>query len=597
MKLAIRWQLMGSYLLLLVLVVGALYAYLRPTLERQLVDGVRDSLRSEAGLVALMASQKISDLRADAPVVAAQVGERVRARVTIVAANGEVAGDSEVAAANLATLENHRDRPEVSEAQQVGFGSAMRYSTTVHTQMLYVAVPGHTVAGEQLVVRLALPLAVVDRARASLHTVLGMALALAVLLSLVLSYLLSRFTSRTLNALAAGAARFGSGDFATRLPVRSRDELGELARVMNEMAGRLEGEMDRLATERNRLDAILRGMGEGLLVTDAAGVVTLINPAFRTLFELDAEPVGRPLAEVSRHPALLETFRRMQASRAEQIAELVLPRVVEVTLLTHWVPLPDGGGPAGAVAVFHDISDLKRLERVRRDFVANVSHELRTPITVIRGYAETLADAAADQQVVARFAAIIQSHAERLAALVSDLLTLSELEAKGAALALSPLALPEVVAHCRNMLDSQVAARGVDIEVDAVPPLTVLADRQRLEQVLVNLLDNAVKYAPVGGKITVSAEAEGDFVRVSVRDNGAGIPHHEQTRIFERFYRVDAGRSREQGGTGLGLAIVRHIVQLHGGTVGVNSIPGQGAEFYFTLQREQGSAGPLHDGG
>lgn len=585
MKLAIRWKLMGSYLLLLLLVVGALYGYLRPTLERQLVDGIRDNLSSEAGLVALMANREVRDLRADAPVVAAQVGERIRARVTIMAADGEVTGDSEVAAANLAALENHRDRPEVREALQDGFGSAIRYSTTVRTQMLYVAVQGSTVAGEKLVVRLALPLSAVDKARASLHTTLGVALALAVLLSLMLSYLLSRVTSRTLNALAAGATRFGSGDFSVRLPVRSRDELGKLARVMNEMAGRLEGEMVRLSAERNRLDAILRGMGEGLLVTAADGAVTLVNPAFRELFEIGGDPAGRPLADVCRHPALLEAFRRVQESRAEQVAEIVLPRPIEITLLTHWVPLLEAGSPAGVVAVFHDISDLKRLERVRRDFVANVSHELRTPVTVIRGYAETLAGAAADPQLVARFAAIIHAHAERLAALIGDLLTLSELEARGAALALRPLALPEVVTHCRHLLDPQATDREVVIEIDAVPPLAVLADRQRLEQVLVNLLDNAVKYSPPGGRVTVAAAAEGDLVKVSVRDAGPGIPLHEQTRIFERFYRVDSGRSRDQGGTGLGLAIVKHIVQLHGGAIGVESVPGQGACFAFTLRR------------
>jgi len=584
MNLAIRWKLMGSYLLLLLLVVGALYGYLRPTLERQLVDGIRDNLRSEAGLVALMASREIRDLRTDAPVVAVQAGERIRARVTIMAANGEVTGDSEVAAADLAVLENHRDRPEVREALRDGFGSAIRYSTTVRTQMLYVAVQGITLAGEKLVVRLALPLSAVDQARASLHTVLGLALALAVLLSLVLSYLLSRVTSRTLNALAAGATRFGSGDFTTRLPVRSRDELGELARVMNEMAGRLEGEMARLATERNRLDAILRGMGEGLLVTDAAGIVTLVNPAFRVLFELDAEPSGRPLAEVSRHPALLETFRRMQSSRAEQVAEIVLPRPLEITLLTHWVPLPDAGGLTGAVAVFHDISDLKRLERVRRDFVANVSHELRTPVTVIRGYAETLAGGTADPAITARFAAIIQAHAERLAALVGDLLTLSELEARGAALALSPLALPEVVAHCRHLLEPKAFAKGIVLDGQAVPALQILAHRGRLEQVLINLLDNAIKYSPPGGKVVLSADLVDGKVRIRVADNGPGIPAAALPRLFERFYRVDAGRSRDEGGTGLGLAIVKHIVQLHGGKVWVDSTPGHGSTFHVELR-------------
>jgi two-component system phosphate regulon sensor histidine kinase PhoR len=282
---------------------------------------------------------------------------------------------------------------------------------------------------------------------------------------------------------------------------------------------------------------------------------------------------------------LLDTFRRVQESRSEQVAEIVLPRPAEITLLTHWVPLVDAVRPTGVVAVFHDISDLKRLERVRRDFVANLSHELRTPVTVIRGYAETLAGGAADPTTVARFAATIQAHAERLTALIGDLLTLSELEARGAALAMATVDLAEVVGHCCRLLQPQAADWQVTIDAGAVPPLAVLADRQRLEQVLVNMLDNAVKYSPAGGRVTIAAVADDSFVTVSVRDTGPGIPLHEQTRVFERFYRVDAGRSRDQGGTGLGLAIVKHIVQLHGGTVGVESVPGQGACFSFTLRR------------
>ena len=585
MKLAIRWKLMGSYLFLLLLVVGTIYGYLGPNLERLLIDGIRDNLRSEAGLAALMAGREIHDLGNDAPVVAAQISPRIRARVTFMTAGGDVVGDSEVSSNDLTRLENHRERPEVREALQDGFGSAIRYSTTVRTQMLYVAVPGNTVAGEPMVIRLALPLSAVDQARSSLHAVLGVALLLAALLALGLSLLLSHITSRTLKTLTEGAARFGRGDFSVRLPVRSRDELGDLARVMNEMSGRLEREMERLAAERNRLDAILRGMGEGLLVTDAAGTVTMVNPAFRALFGLTAEPAGRPLADVCRHPALIEAFRRVKERGSEQVAEMVLPRPVEIILLAHWVPLLEGGLPAGVVAVFHDITDLKRLERVRRDFVANVSHELRTPVSVIRGYAETLANGTVDPATATRFVSTIQAHAERLANLIGDLLTLSELESRGASFSLTPLSLSELIGHCCHLLDPQAANRQITISADNLPPLTVLADRQRLEQVLVNLLDNAVKYTPAGGRVTVAAEADGDMVKISVRDDGPGIPLHEQTRIFERFYRLDAGRSRDQGGTGLGLAIVKHIVQLHGGTVWVESVPGQGACFTFTLRQ------------
>ncbi|NJC87706.1 MAG: HAMP domain-containing protein [Desulfuromonas sp.] len=584
MKLPIRWKLLGSYLVLLLVMSGVLFAYLTRTLEQQLVEGVRSNLQSEANLVALMTGREIRDPQIDAPLVAAQTGQRIRARVTIVLADGKVVGDSEIPGPELSTLESHRDRPEIRSALQGSVGSAIRYSTTLRTQMLYVAVSGKTAAGEALVVRLALPLSAVDQARVSLHQSLAISFALAALLAVGLSLLLTQFSSRILQALSEGAQRFGAGDFRRRVQVVSDDELGDLARVLNVMADRLQLQMEHLAAERNRLGTILRSMGEGLLVTDAAGTVTLVNPAFQTLFDLNTEPAGRPLAEVCRHPVLLETFRKVQGG-GEQVVEIILPRPVEVTLLTHWVPLADAGAPVGVVAVFHDISDIKRLERVRRDFVANVSHELRTPVTVIRGYAETLADGMANPEIVARFATIIQAHATRLADLVGDLLTLSELEAKGSALKLSPLVLDELVTHCCRLLDPQAVTKSIVIDTSEILAHKVLADRQRLEQVLVNLLDNAIKYTPSGGRVTVTAVAEGDLVKVSVRDTGPGIPLHEQTRIFERFYRVDAGRSRDQGGTGLGLAIVKHIVQLHGGTVGVESVPGQGANFTFTLRR------------
>ncbi len=585
MRVSIRWKLLVSYLFLLLVTGATLAVYLTNTLEDKLVARISETLHHEAALAAFAVAREGGEARRTAPAVANEIDHRIQARVTIMTEDGEVIGDSEVPAAALSTLENHRSRPEMLAALKTGSGSAIRYSTTLRTQMLYVAIRFIGSDTHPAVLRLALPLSSVDQTKGELHATLAMALGLASLLAIGLSLLLSGFAARTLRELTVGAARFGGGHFGRRLKVRSRDELGDLTEVMNVMAERLQAQMASLDAERNRLDAILRGMGEGLLVTDAGGAVTLVNPAFHALFELDAEPAGQPLAEVCRHPALLETFRRVQESRTEQVAEIVLPRPVEITLLTHWVPLVDAGMPAGVVAVFHDISDLKRLERVRRDFVANVSHELRTPITVIRGYAETLTGGAVEPDVVARFAAIIQAHAERLANLVGDLLTLSELEAKGSSLTLMPIALADAVEHCRLLLAPQAEQRQISIDTDNFPALEVLADRQRLEQVLINLIDNAVKYTPAGGQVVISAVTEGEYVNVSVRDSGPGIPLHEQTRIFERFYRIDAGRSRDQGGTGLGLAIVKHIVQLHGGTIGVESLPGQGACFTFTLRR------------
>lgn len=592
MRLAIRWKLLGSYLLLLLVMGGVLFALLNRTLAQQPVEDIRANLQREALLAAQMASREILDLKSDAPRLAQEIGDLLQARTTLIALDGSVVGDSEVAETVLARLENHRSRPEVAAALAQGSGSAVRYSTTLGGRMLYVAVrlPGEATA--PAVLRLALPLTAVEEARASLHESLAITFGLAALLAVGLSLLLTQLSSRILHDLGEGAERFGAGDFRRKVPVASNDELGELAQVMNAMAERLQQQMEHLALERNRLDTILRGMGEGLLVADRDGTVRLVNPAFRALFRVDEAVVGRPLIELSRHPQLQTSFRTVLREQGEWIAELTLSgEGDEKILLTHWVPLREGGGISGVVAVFHDISDLKRLERVRRDFVANVSHELRTPVTVIRGYAETLAGdlPRREPDTAVRFAGVIHHHAERLTALIGDLLTLSELEGGSVELPLVAVSLAPLTATCCALLEPKAAAKNIILECQDVAAHQVLAHRGRLEQVLINLLDNAIKYSPPGGKVVLSAALIKGTVRITVADQGPGIPPAALPRLFERFYRVDAGRSRDEGGTGLGLAIVKHIVQLHGGKVWVESTPGHGSSFHVELRPAESS--------
>jgi two-component system phosphate regulon sensor histidine kinase PhoR len=588
MRGSFRTKLLLSYLLLLVVTSGAIYLYLNQSLQGSIVDSLRENLASQARMAALMASRELRDPRADAPRLAAEAGRSITARVTIVDPGGVVIGDSEVPPSRLAELENHRDRPEVQGARQGGFGSAIRYSATLRTDMLYVAVPFDSPALRGGIVRLALPLSAVNRALAGLHSTLGLSLLAAFILSLVFSFVLSRLTSRPLRQVAAIAVEFGRGNFRRRLPTGWHDELGELARIMNDMAGRLEEQLTSLANERNRLDAILAGMGEGLMVVDADGTVTLVNPAFRRLLAVDEKIVGRPLSTISRHPSLHKAFRAVRDGKREVQEEMVLEAGGEKTLMTSWVPLRRTTGITGVVAVFHDISDLKRLEKVRKDFVANVSHELRTPVTVIRGYAETLREGVLgdDPERAARFVEIIHNHAGRLTSLITDLLSLSELESSDFTLHLQPAPLEGTIRRVCTLLEGKAEAKQIVITPPSGGLPRVLADQGRLEQVLVNLVDNGVKYTPAGGRIAIGVVTEGELVRISVRDTGPGIPPESIPRLFERFYRVDAGRSRDEGGTGLGLAIVKHIVQLHGGTVRVeNNTPPPGATFSFTLQK------------
>ena len=588
MKLTIRWKLMASYLLLVLVMGGVLYAYLSHTLGDYQVAEIREGLLSEARLARLTVVKEIVTMRRDAPVAAAAIARETRSRVTIISLRGEVLGDSEVRPEELKELENHSNRPEVQAALKKGEGSAIRYSATLRTSMLYVAYPFTSAGKEEGILRLALPLSALEKTKSSLHAILGASLALATLLALVLSYILSNVTSRSLRTMAATAARIGKGEFGKRIPVKTRDEVGDLAMVMNDMAVRIEAQLGSMSAEKSRLDTILRGMGEGLMVTDGNGVITLVNPAFRSLFEIRDEVEGKPLIDITRHPALHDSFKMVVATKNERLEEITLRLEGEKTVLTHWVPLLDKGDIQGVVAVFHDITELKKLEKVRKDFVANVSHELRTPVTVIKGYAETLLSGLleADPARAARFVEIIHDHSERLANLIGDLLALSELESGGIALDLQPTTLEGTVMNVCKLLGQKARDKKITIDPGSLAQVPqVLVDRGRLEQVLINLLDNALKYTPEGGMVEVSATDADGMVRVAVTDTGIGIPPKDLPRLFERFYRVDAARSRDQGGTGLGLSIVKHIVQLHGGTIAVESTPGKGSTFSFTLKK------------
>lgn len=579
---------MASYLFLVLFIGGVFFSYLSRTLERHLTSEIRQNLATEARLTQMIARRDIGRMRYDAPAVAAAVSRETRARVTIILANGEVAGDSEIPPEQLKTVENHLNRPEVQQALKGGSGEAIRYSATVKTPMLYVALPLTTSGGEEGIVRLALPLTTLEKAKGGIRTLLAASMAVSLLVALVLSYILSRVTSRSLQTITTLAKQIGKGDFSRRIPVSTRDEVGELARVMNDMAAKIEQQLGRISAERNRLDTILRGMGEGLMVSDNKGQIALANPAFLDLFSLNENVEGRHIIEIARHPALNDAFKAIVAARDERTEKMTLSLGKEKHVLTHWVPLLDKGELQGVVAVFHDITDLKRLENIRRDFVANVSHELRTPVTVIKGYAEALIDGTmeSDPERARKFVEIILNHSERLAALIADLLTLSQLESGNLNLEKTTLHIDSVAKHAMGLLEPKAVRREIIIDsskLDTAPP--VLADPGRLEQVIINLLDNAIKYTPQGGSIAFTVASEEGMVRIGVKDTGVGIPSNDLPRIFERFYRVDAARSRDEGGTGLGLSIVKHIIQLHGGTAGVESEPGKGSEFWFTLKK------------
>lgn len=581
-----RTKLVLSYIFLIALITGSFYLYVNHTLQKEMIEESRANLASQTQLARLLV---MSNRQGTAPQQLAElIGTVIKARVTLIAPDGTVIGDSDVGQARLAQLENHLQRPEVQEALKNGSGSARRYSDTLRTSMLYSAATygSGTTDG---VIRLAMPLEYLATARNTLHGMVGGASLVTILIALLFSYILSNLTSRPLRDMAEAAARIGHGDAKAKIPVVSRDEIGMLATVLNEMSERIEDQVHRLSSDKQRLDTILRSMGEGVMVTTPDGVITLVNPAFRTLFSISGEVEGQKLVEISRHPDLLEAFNDLAKPDVHELIREISLLPNDTTLLTHWVPLNVDEVRQGVVAVFHDISDLKKAENMRRDFVANVSHELRTPVTIIKGYAETLLDGVleADPVRAIRFVEIISSHSERLTNLINDVLTLSSLETKEALIELNPLDVSGTIGKACMLLQESAVKKSITIinesKIDDVP--RVMADQGRLEQVVVNLLENAIKYTPDGGTIRLSTEDAGECVRVSVADTGIGIPFKDLPRIFERFYRVDEARTREQGGTGLGLAIVKHIVQLHGGDVSVTSEPGKGSVFSFTLRK------------
>lgn len=580
-----RTKLVLSYVFLIVLITTSFYLYFNHTLQKAMITESRANL---AGLTQLARLLVMDDHTGTTPQnLAESIGAAVKDRVTLIAPDGTVIGDSDVGQARLAQVENHLQRPEVQEALKHGSGSALRYSDTLRTMMLYHAVTYGRDATEG-VIRLAMPLEYLASSQKALYGMVGGASFVTILIALLFSYILSNLTTRPLRDMADAAARIGHGGKA-RVSVVSNDEIGMLGGVLNEMSERIENQVQKISSEKQRLDTILNSMGEGVMVTTLDGVITLVNPAFRNLFSLVDEVEGKKLVEISRHPDLLEAFNDLAKPDVDELLREISISHNNCTLFTHWVPLNVDGQRLGVVAVFHDISDLKQAENMRRDFVANVSHELRTPVTIIKGYAETLLAGTlqSDPERALRFVEIISSHSERLTNLVNDILTLSSLESKEALIELNPLDISGTIAKACLMLQEQAVEKDITIVNETVAGSLprVMADQGRLEQVLVNLLENAIKYTPAGGSIRLFTEEDGAMIRVSVADTGIGIPFKDVPRIFERFYRVDEARTREQGGTGLGLAIVKHIVQLHGGNVSVTSNPGQGSVFSFSINK------------
>ena len=503
------------------------------------------------------------------------------ARVTLVAADGAVLADSETAAEELGRLESHTARPEVAAALAGRRGADARPSPSGDRRDLYVAVPAAGDAGGA--VRLAVDLSSVEAEVAGLRRSLALAGAAGLALTLVLGLALSGRLLRPVTELREVLASMSRGDLRRRLPWHSRDELGEIADAIHRMAEELRARISDLTSEKEQLRAVLHGMVEGVLVVDRDGQVVLANRPLREFFAAWGDVVGRPALEVIRRTEVEQALEQAAASHEPVVRELAAGEERDRAILMHAVRFPATGEQVGTVAVFHDVTELRRLERIRREFVANVSHELKTPLTAIRGFAETLQAQGLSEDQRRQYLDVILRHAARLSALIDDLLELSRIESRQAPVQSAEVAVASLASGLLRDLAPRLAARRIEARVEADADPRALADRRALEQVLLNLLDNAIKYTDPGGRIGIRVREDGDRVRLDVMDTGIGIPEQDQLRIFERFYRVDKARSRDLGGTGLGLSIVKHLVQAMEGDVFVESREGKGSTFSVLL--------------
>ncbi|MCF8033067.1 MAG: HAMP domain-containing protein [Desulfarculaceae bacterium] len=587
LRLSFQGRILGGCLVVVVCTLIFVAVLMERSLGSQMVQQVRSTMQHEILTVrevvrdrwrpgeGIQAGDKLAD----------RLGRIVGARVTLITPAGKVLGDSQVPRGEVPEMANHSDRPEIIAALKDGEGSSVRYSSTLGLDLMYVATRLETPEGRKLILRLALPLSQVEKTIGQTRNLVLGAIFLGVLLSIGVAYLVARSLSKPVQQLTRTAASIAEGDLSRRFTRYPSHEIGDLGRAFDQMADHLQRTIDDITTSRDLLEAILRGMVEGVLVTDPQGYVLVANRALKKMLDLESVPVGRLPSEIIRNADLLEALDEVRAGREYVSREFSTLGDPPSHLEAHVVRMTGDTAGAGLVCVLHDITERKRLEKTRRDFVANVSHELRTPLTAVRGAAETLIDGALDSPQYARhFAELILRQNRRLERLVQDLMELASLESGQSPPRRRRIEALELADSVMEAVLDLAEARGVELG-RSLPrePLVFQADARQVEQAMLNLVDNAIKYTGQGGKVTLSIAVEDREVVLSVSDTGPGIPAEHLPRLFERFYRVDTNRSREMGGTGLGLAIVKHVALVHQGRVDVESVPGQGSTFRLVL--------------
>ena len=593
------WRIYLTYLVIVVLCTAGVGLFAL----RSVSDFNRDQTARELEARAALVSDEVAPLlergdAAAAQAVVRRLGEVSDTRITVISNGlsetpvGVVVAESQ---AEPEELERHSDRPEFKAAQAGAVGRATRHSETLDTDMMYVAVPLEEGGQVVAVVRTAMSLDRVGEAVVGLSRTIVLTAIIVALVAAAIGWYVSRRIAQPMLDVREGAERFAAGDFSRKLAVPATEEFAGVAESLNQMAEELDEKLGAITRERNEREAVLESMVEGVLAVDPDRRILTLNTAAAELLGVDpVEVQGAAIEEAVRNPDLQRVVAAAVSGQGPVEVDLTVHAGGREQYLQASGALlhAQGGEVVGAVVVLNDVTRLRRLEVVRRDFVANVSHELKTPVTSIKGFAETLVDGAIDDPAAARrFLKIIAGQADRLNAIIEDLLALSALEeGKGADVDLQETQLCDVLAVAVDVCAPKAEAKGISLLVECPQGLRVDANPPLLEQAVVNLLDNAVKYSPDGTSVRVAAAPEDGEVVIAVTDEGQGVPREHLPRLFERFYRVDGARSRDLGGTGLGLSIVKHVTQVHGGRVSVDSVVGRGSTFRIHLPRRQPAA-------
>jgi two-component system phosphate regulon sensor histidine kinase PhoR len=581
MKRILFRRILITYLIIVPLLLISLEFYLSSVIKDNYISNLRESLIIQARLIADQIPLSFTD---NLDSFCKEFKEKTGARVTIIDSSGRVLGDSDESSKRM---ENHLNRPEIKDADVSGAGSSIRFSKTIQRNLFYLAIVINQ-DSEKKFLRLSVSLHDIETAINKIRMKIISASIITLFIIILIGLLQTRKITKSIEEIAAFSKDVTAGNFKRRLFLKEKGELGELGRNISNMVQELGTRLTQSEEEKHKIEAILRNMSDGLILTDTRGRIILSNLAIADLFGIGSNIEGKTLIETLRKAELMDITGKVVEGGEAISLELEVTHPKEVYLMVTAAPFSIRENISGVVLTFHDITRLKKLENVRKDFVANVSHEIKTPITAIKGFAETLLEGAInDKENAYKFLETIKNQSERLNSLVSDLLTLSKIELGDIKIEKATVNLNEVIDSSFTTLKDKAQGKGLYLKKEISPEVQeIRADRNRLIQILLNIVDNGIKFTEEGG-VTIKSEKlkgkseEKDFIQILVEDTGIGIPKKHLSRLGERFYRVDSARSRELGGTGLGLAIVKHLVKALGWEMRIESTEGKGTTVYI----------------